>query len=224
MDQKRADLARRLFNIGAVKFGAFRLKLHETHPDAPLSPIYFNLRTADNPKPGPLGAEELKIIGAALSDCIESHYPDRLAFDGLCPVPNAGDPLVDAMNQYHANHPMPVIRLRKAGTTDHRRVVGVADAGLLELGSVVLVVDDLITGADSKLEAINVLELEGFCVEDVLVLIDREQGGREQLAQKGYMLHTVFTLSALLDFYVEEKLLDPTKREEIAQYLANASA
>ena len=34
-----------LLATGAVKFGAFRLKLHEKQPDAPLSPIYVDLRT-----------------------------------------------------------------------------------------------------------------------------------------------------------------------------------
>ena len=33
-----------LLACGAVKFGAFRLKLHEREPDAPLSPIYVDLR------------------------------------------------------------------------------------------------------------------------------------------------------------------------------------
>lgn len=33
-----------LFEIGAIKFGAFRLKLHERNPEAPLSPYYVDLR------------------------------------------------------------------------------------------------------------------------------------------------------------------------------------
>ena len=32
------------FRAGAIQFGAFRLKLHEDRPDAPLSPLYINLR------------------------------------------------------------------------------------------------------------------------------------------------------------------------------------
>ena len=43
-DSDREGLARALFACGAVKFGAFKLKLHQTNPDAPLSPIYFNMR------------------------------------------------------------------------------------------------------------------------------------------------------------------------------------
>ena len=42
----------------------FRLKLHEKTPLAPLSPIYLNLRTPDNPKPGPLTLEIVELFRA----------------------------------------------------------------------------------------------------------------------------------------------------------------
>ena len=41
---KQRAFADGLLASGAVKFGAFRLKLHETQPDAPLSPMYVDLR------------------------------------------------------------------------------------------------------------------------------------------------------------------------------------
>ncbi len=37
-------LATALAEAGAVKFGAFRLKLHQERPDAPLAPLYIDLR------------------------------------------------------------------------------------------------------------------------------------------------------------------------------------
>lgn len=61
--QAEEDLALKLFDIGAVQFGEFKLKLHEKNPDAPLSPIFFNFRTPDNPKPGPLTDEVLDLVG-----------------------------------------------------------------------------------------------------------------------------------------------------------------
>jgi len=41
---KKEKLALDLFGLGKIKFGAFKLKLHEKNPDAPLSPIYIDLR------------------------------------------------------------------------------------------------------------------------------------------------------------------------------------
>jgi hypothetical protein len=42
MAQERLALA--LFDVGAIKFGDFRLRLHEENPDAPLSPVYLDLK------------------------------------------------------------------------------------------------------------------------------------------------------------------------------------
>ncbi|MBI4092513.1 MAG: hypothetical protein HY420_01165, partial [Candidatus Kerfeldbacteria bacterium] len=220
MNDRQMHLARRLFEVGAVKFGAFKLKMHETNPDAPLSPIYFNLRTSDNPKPGPLGPEELDMISGALAQYITDHEPShQVTFDGLSPVPNAGDPLVEAICRKLPGGLVPVVKLRKEGAGDSRKVTGVADSGGLPPGGITLVVDDLITGADSKLEAIEALKKAGYSVEDVLVLIDRQQGGREQLERRGYRLHTVFTLTALLDYYTGAALIDASKRAEVLAYI-----
>ncbi len=49
MNKAQERLAERLFNEDVIKFGGFKLKLHEKNPEAPLSPIFFNLRTEDNP-------------------------------------------------------------------------------------------------------------------------------------------------------------------------------
>ena len=57
--QTREEFARMLFALGAFQDRraspqgrGFRLKLHERNPSAPLSPFYFSLRAADNPKAG----------------------------------------------------------------------------------------------------------------------------------------------------------------------------
>ena len=51
----------------------------------------------------------------------------------------------------------------------------------------------------SKLEAIEPLEAAGLIVEDLVVLIDREQGGRERLAARGYRLQAVLAISDCFD-------------------------
>ncbi len=221
MNDRQMHLARRLLEIGAVKFGAFRLKLHETNPDAPLSPIYLNVRTQDNPKPGPLGETELDMIGGVLDRLVDER---RLSYDGVVGVPNAGDPIAAAFNAKLRHHAVPQLRLGKETDAATRHITKVADTGGLPRGACILVFDDLVTAADSKLEAIAALEAGGFVVTDVVVLVDREQGGGRQLAERGYRMHAVFTLSELLDFYVRTGLLDAGKRDEVRQYLAAANA
>ncbi len=82
-----------------------------------------------------------------------------------------------------------------------------------------MLVDDLITQADSKLRAIRVLQGNGLNVEEILVLVDRQQGGAAQLEKLGYQLRSVFKLDELLAFYVEEGLLPRRKAEEVLAYI-----
>src|SRR5258708_36712575 len=60
--------------------------------------------------------------------------------------------------------------------------------GAFTPGETVLVLDDVVTHADSKLEAIRVLEGNGLVVRDAAVLLDREQAGPGRLAAAGLHL------------------------------------
>lgn len=219
MNEKNQRLARELFDIGAVKFGAFKLKLHETQPNAPLSPIYLNLRTAKNPKPGPLSPKVLDQIGLNLYRLSDDR---ALNFTHVVGVPRAGDPFAEAlaeMAERMSGKFFRVLRLNKDEEKDKRQV-GNQITGLYRQGDRVLVVDDLVTKADSKLETISALEKADLNVVGVVVLVDREQGGVRQLREAGYTLVTVFTLSELLDYYLEISYIDKLKRQEVLDYLA----
>lgn len=218
MNESETRVALRLFELGAVKFGAFKLKLHEKNPDAPLSPIFLNLRTPNNPKPGPLEGIVLEGIGELLHAKAASKC---LSFAAVAPIPNAGDPL--AYTFVHAASKAgclyEIIRLIKSERDGKRSISGVQPTAVRR-DQPVLLIDDLITEADSKFEAIRALEKEGFPVRDVLVLVDREQGGTEELAKAGYRLHNVFTLMQLVRFYREQKMISDAKETEVLEYLA----
>ncbi len=62
----------------------------------------------------------------------------------------------------------------------------------------VVVVDDVITTGESTLKAIQAVENEGGKVAFVLVLVDREEGGRENIAAKGHRVAALFTRGQLL--------------------------
>jgi uridine monophosphate synthetase len=218
MTSRQERLALQLFDIGAIKFGAFRLKLHETHPDAPLSPIYLNLRTADNPKPGPITPEIVDEIGQQLYSLAQLV---QISYSHVAGVPRAGDPFAEAFSRASTfgHHPPPLLRLRKDETPDLRHVSAVLE-GTYRRGDRVLLIDDLITQAGSKLEAIRALRETGLVVHDVLVLVDREQGGSRQLQEFNCQLHAVFSLSPLLDLYLERGKIPQAMRDEVSAYLA----
>ncbi len=74
--------------------------------------------------------------------------------------------------------------------------------GAFTAGETVVVLDDLVTTGGSKLEAIAPLSEAGLAVKDVVVLVDRGQGGAAELAAHGLRLHAVLTLADLLDALV----------------------
>lgn len=211
------NLMARLFAIEAVKFGAFKLKLHEKHPDAPLSPIFLNLRSSLNPKPGLLGSEEFQ---AAADLMVELAQSNDIKFDCIAGIPHAGDPFADAFVAAWPS-PIPIVRLQKHTSDSGRRIGGAAGGENQVRSKRVLLLDDLITKADSKLEAIQSVRDDGGIVTDVIVLVDREQGGAVELQEAGCSLHSVYKLSAMLDFYVEHGCITPEKRDEVREYIAS---
>jgi orotate phosphoribosyltransferase len=214
---RKQHLADLLFEKGAIQFGSFRLKHHENRPDAPLSPIFLNLRTPANAKPGPLDPESVSELAAGLRELIESS--PALGFTTLAGIPNAGEPLATALAALYAA-PIPVARLSKEETGGTRRVwAGASPDPLLNPASKVLLVDDLITQAATKLEAIAAVESTGASVQGLILVVDREQGGAEQLRQAGYPVHAALTLSELLDHYVATGRIASSKADQVIGYI-----
>lgn len=220
-----AKVANHLWEIGAIKLkgpdnpDGFRLKLHEAEPDRPLSPFYMNLRSPDNPKPGPLTEESYGLIADMLYGLTLMY---QMKFDAICGLPRAGDPIAQALATLLAdkNQPTRVIPLVKENLVGGtRRIIG-TDEDLT--GLVVLVVDDLITKAESKREGITALRSMGAEVADVLVLVDREQGGTDELVEDGVTLLAALGITALLDHYLANGVIYPQVYDEAIAYLADS--
>lgn len=211
-----------LYDAGAVQFGAFKLKLHETHPDAPLSPIYMNLRDTENPKPGPLMPIHYR-VAAMLMQHITAAKAD---FNAVCGLPNAGEPFADAFMQvlevYGKRNVIRVYLQKDTAEDGSRKIVGLAPGQSPEsvAGLRVLVIDDLITQANTKIEGFEALQGVGCQIAGLLVLIDRNQGGSELLLDRtGIYTYSVYDLNWLVEFYFDYHLLDEDKRGEVNEYL-----
>ena len=117
----------------------------------------------------------------------------RCGADRIAGIPYAGLPLAVAAS-LAGRLPLVYPRREEKGYGTRKRI-----EGLYRAGERVVVIDDIITDGASKFEAIGPLEEAGLVVRDLVILIDREQGGRELLAAHGYTLHSVLTISQCFD-------------------------
>lgn len=176
-----------LYHIKAIKFGDFKMKVHDEYPEAPLSPVYIDLRMLRRDVP----TKQKAVVTYA-------ELVRQLDFDLLADVPTAATPVVSSLSdKLEIGMITPRTDAKAHGTGTKIDGLTVEDKG-----KTALLVDDLITTAASKLEAVRILRSEGIVVRDVLVLIDREQGGKEALAKEGLTLHAAFTMKQMLDFYL----------------------
>jgi orotate phosphoribosyltransferase len=205
MTERQRAFADELLKSQAVKFGAFRLKLHEKQPDAPLSPIYVDLRVLQS------YPDALETAALALAEMIGSH---ELTFSRYAAIPMAATPLAAVLS--HLSR-VPMITPREAKTHGSAETIN----GAFMPGETVLVIDDVVSQADSKLESIAVLKDQGLIVRDVAVLVDREQGGSAQLARAGYRLHAVLRLSQLLVYWNSTGSLDTPTFRRVTNYFNN---
>ncbi len=81
------------------------------------------------------------------------------------------------------------VRNQRKGHGTKRRIEGV-----LKKGAKVIIVDDVTTTGSSILTAISEVEKEGCHIEGIFTIIDRCEGAREVLREKGYELKPIFTI------------------------------
>ncbi len=96
--------------------------------------------------------------------------------------------------------------------------------GAWEAGERVVIVEDLITSGGSTIATAERLRAAGLVVEDVVVLIDREQGGVANLQAAGLRAHSVFKLSEMLDYLEREQQVEPATAHAVRAFLAESAA
>ena len=82
-----------------------------------------------------------------------------------------------------------------------------------------MVIDDLTTTGGSKFEAIEKLTSAGLKVKDIVVLVDRQSGAKEALTGAGFHLHTVLTITELLDYWDKTGKVEKGKITETREFL-----
>ena len=190
------QLALALYDAGCIQFGSFILQSGRA------SPIYIDLRL-------------LASYPSLLQQVAQAYAWQlrHLTFDRLAAIPYAALPIGTAVALATGQ---PLIYPRKSVKAHG---TGRAIEGDYHPGQIVVILDDLITTGASKLEAIAPLKAAGLVVRDIVVLIDREQGGKEELEAQGYRVHSIMGLRALLDVLVEAGRITAEQRAEVVSFL-----
>jgi uridine monophosphate synthetase len=136
-----------------------------------------------------------------------------LSFNRLVGTPMAGLPIGTAV-ALTMNRPLiyPRPQAKSYGT-------GKLIEGVWEPGETAVILDDLITSGDSLLQTANTLIKAGLQVNDAVVLIDRQQGGREFLQSRDVTLHSGVTLSHILAVLEQHGRITAAQRAEVVDSL-----
>ena len=100
-----------------------------------------------------------------------------------------------AAQRQDASTPFQVFTVRKKAK-EHGRQKRIE--GNFSPGNSVVVVDDVITTGGSTIQAIDAIEEAGGRVAFVIVLVDREEGGRENIEKRGHKVIPIFSRRELV--------------------------
>ena len=195
MESKKAFFLQ-TYELDIIKFGRFTLK------SGIESPFYVDLR--------PL-ASDPKILKQLANHMLDILPLDN--FDLICGVPYAALPMATAMS-LESYLPL-IIKRKEAKAHGTKKMI----EGIYHKGQNCLLVEDVITSGQSLLETIPEIEDQGLKVSDIVVVLDREQGGRELLESKGYRVHTLFTITEICKILSEEGKLSQDEVERIREFL-----
>lgn len=144
-----------------------------------------------NGKQVTLRAEGALVIGRLLWQMLPK---DTEAVAGLT---LGADPLVSAVSIVSAweNQPIPALIIRKQ-PKGHGTQAYIEGPKLPE-GVKVVVLEDVVTTGGSALTAVERLQAAGYQVEQIIALVDREQGGKELYQSRGIKFEAVFSIKEI---------------------------
>ena len=154
-----------------------------------MSSYYFNC------KPTTLNPEGMYLVGALMYDIIRSRKSWKVK--GIGGLTLGADPISNAIayTSYRKDDPLESFVVRKE-PKKHGTMLWVE--GNVAEGDKVIIVEDVVTTGGSTIKAIDRARKCGLNVLGVIVLIDRQEGGKEAVEKKGVPVKVLLTRDEIM--------------------------
>lgn len=197
------EVANALYLSGCLKFGSFKIKSGAT------SPYYIDLaRVLSSPKQLCTIAES---SSKKITQIMATNRIDKLAsieLKGALIVPSIACIL---------NLPCVIVRKEDKSYGVTGRIAGATVAE----GDNILFFDDVISEGLSKVEGIKPLQELGANVKHLMVVVNREHGGKEKLEKLGYKVHALANITEIVGSLYREKSISKDQADNVLNYVKN---
>ena len=181
MNASAEKVAGALFRSGCIKFGTFTIK------SGAQSPYYIDMaRLLASPK------ELCAIADAAAEKIRDLMTTERI--NKLASIELKGALIVPSI-ACRVDLPCVIVRKEAKAYGVPGRIAG-AD---VDKGDNILFFDDVVSEGLSKIEGVKPLQELGANVQHLLVVVNREQGGKENLEKLGFKVHALAEISEVVD-------------------------
>lgn len=201
MSSATDKVANALYESGCIKFGSFKIK------SGAISPYYIDMaRLLSKPK------ELCTIAEVAAQKIHEITTADSLT--KLASIELKGALIVPSI-ACKTDMPCVIVRKEVKGYGVTGRIAG---ADVAE-GDKIIFVDDVVSEGLSKIEGIKPLKELGAEVKHILVIVNREQGGKENLEKEGYNVHALAKVSEVVASLQNQGKISAEQAKTVLDYI-----
>jgi orotate phosphoribosyltransferase len=132
----------------------------------------------------------LRPLGEAIAEAVRQHEPDAERLAG----PELGAVALAAAASLESGLPFLIVRKQAKDYGTSNRL-----EGLHEEGDCVCLIEDVVTSGGAAIDAVLALREAGLRVSNAVCVVDREEGGVDELARHAVRLRPLFRASELLE-------------------------